>query len=76
MYAGKILVCLLSVAAELTPSTTSRCIRWLLSMLIPMEMFETYDVAKFFLISSQNLALFFFNDDFMKMLRVPGPMAT
>ena len=69
-------MCLLSVAAELTPSTTSRCIRWLLSMLIPMEMFGAYDVAKYFLISSQHLALFFFNDDFMKMLRVPGPMAT
>ena len=66
MYAGKILVCLLSVAAELTPSTTSRCIRWLLSMLILMEMFETCDVAKYFLISSQHLALFFFNDDFIE----------
>ena len=63
MYAGKILVCLLSVAAELTPSTTSRCIRWLLSMLIPMEMFGAYDVAKYFLISSEHLA---FNDDFIE----------
>ena len=37
-----------------------------LSMLIPMEMLETYDVAKYFLISSQHLALFFFNDDFIE----------
>ena len=76
MYAGKILVCLLSVAAELTPSTTSRCIRWLLSMLIPMEMFEMYDVANY-IFSSLPLALFFFNDDFIEnVFRVPGPMAT
>ena len=50
MFAGKILVCLLSVAAEPTPSTTSRCIRWLLSMLILMEIFDMYDVANYFLL--------------------------